>query len=93
MKNTLKNIIETFQNASILEIRNQEFFNGILFENIFSAAIFAQVNLSNCEISKTEFTEHIFKNCQLQRHCQGQQQQFGLWLLLQVLFLLVHHAG
>jgi hypothetical protein len=34
MENTLKNIIERFQNDSTLKIRNQEFFNEILFEGL-----------------------------------------------------------
>jgi uncharacterized protein YjbI with pentapeptide repeats len=71
MGNTLKNIIERFQNDSTLEIRNQNFFNEIIFENTFSAAIFYQVNLSNCDFEEVDFLgshfyDCIFKNCRFQ---------------------------
>ena len=71
MQNTLKNLIETFQNDSTLEIRNQKFFNEIIFENIFSAAIFDQVSISNCEFEEAQllgshFRDCIFKNCRFQ---------------------------
>ena len=42
MQNTLKNIIATLQNDSTLEIRNQFFFNEILFENRLSTTILDQ---------------------------------------------------
>lgn len=71
MQKTLKNIIATIQNDSALEISNQIFFNEILFENRFSAAILDQVNLSNCEFEKVElvgshFRDCIFENCRFQ---------------------------
>ena len=37
---TKSNITETFKNYGTLKIKNQKFFNEIIFENIFSAAIF-----------------------------------------------------
>ena len=40
----LKNLIETFQNDSILEIRNRKFVNEIIFENIVSTVIFDQLS-------------------------------------------------
>jgi uncharacterized protein YjbI with pentapeptide repeats len=73
MQNTLKNLIETCQNVKPLEIRNQKFFNEIIFENILSAAIFDQVSISNFEFEELEteflgghFRDCIFKNCRFQ---------------------------
>jgi uncharacterized protein YjbI with pentapeptide repeats len=71
MQNTLKNLIETCQNVKPLEIRNQKFFNEIIFENVLSAAIFDQVSISNFEFEETEFLsghfrDCIFKNCRFQ---------------------------
>ena len=42
MQNKLKNLIERFQNDGNLVISNQNFLNEIIFESIFSVAVFDQ---------------------------------------------------
>ena len=49
MQNRLKNLIERFQNDGNLVIRNQNFSNEIIFESIFSVAIFDHVSILNCK--------------------------------------------
>ena len=49
MQDKLKNLIERFQNDGNLVIRNQNFLNEIIFESIFSVAIFDQVSILNCK--------------------------------------------
>lgn len=71
MQNRLKNLIERFQNDGNLVIRNQNFLNEIIFESIFSVAVFDQVSISNCKFEEAQFLgSHfchcIFKNCRFQ---------------------------
>ena len=71
MQNKLKNLIERFQNDGNLVIRNQNFLNEIIFESIFSVAVFDQVSISNCKFEEAQFLgshfRHcIFKNCRFQ---------------------------
>lgn len=49
MHNTLKHIIEKYQNDGDLIIKNQNFLSETIFENILSIIIFDQVTISNCK--------------------------------------------
>nr|YP_010283223.1 hypothetical protein MKU01_pgp151 [Psammodictyon constrictum]ULD16342.1 hypothetical protein [Psammodictyon constrictum] len=71
MQDKLKNLIERFQNDGDLVIRNQNFLNEIIFESIFSVAVFDQVSISNCKFEEAQFlgshfSHCIFKNCRFQ---------------------------
>ena len=63
MQNKLKNIIEKFQNDGNLVISNQNFLNEIIFESIFSVAIFDQVSISNCKFEEAQFLGSHFRHC------------------------------
>ena len=63
MQNKLKNLIERFQNDGNLVIRNQNFLNEIIFESIFSVAVFDQVSISNCKFEEAEFLGSHFSPC------------------------------
>ena len=58
MQDKLKNLIERFQNDGNLVIRNE-----IIFESIFSVAVFDQVSISNCKFEEAEFLGSHLSPC------------------------------
>jgi uncharacterized protein YjbI with pentapeptide repeats len=63
MQNRLTNFIEKCQNVKPLEIRNQEFFNELIFDYRLSAAIFDEVTMSNFKFEETDFLSSHFRKC------------------------------
>ena len=55
MQNKLTSFIEKCQNVKPLEIRNQKFFNELIFDYTLSAAIFDEVTMSNFKFEETDF--------------------------------------
>ena len=63
MQNKLTSFIEKCQNVKPLEIKNQKFFDELIFEHTLSAAIFDEVTISNFKFKETEFLSSHFRRC------------------------------
>ena len=71
MQNKLTSFIEKCQNLKPLEIKTQKFFNEMIFDNTFSAAIFDEVAIYNFKFEETDFLGGHFRSC-LFKNCNFQ---------------------
>ena len=63
MQNKLTSFIEKYYNVKPLEIKNQRFFDELILEHTFSAAIFEQVTISNFKFKEIDFLSSHFRRC------------------------------
>ena len=71
MQNKLTNFIEKYQNVKPLEIKNQKFFDEMIFDTTRSATIFDEVIISDFKFKGTDFLSSHFRSC-LFKNCSFQ---------------------
>lgn len=71
MQNKLISFIEECQYVKPLEIKNQKFFDELIFDHTLSAAIFDEVTISNFKFKEIDFFGSHFRRC-LFKNCDFQ---------------------
>ena len=66
MTQTFNDILATLENSKSLEVGNQAFTNGTVFDQDLSMSVFWDLNFSNFNFSKVNFSGSYFTDCKFE---------------------------
>ena len=66
MTQTFNDILATLENSKSLEVGNQAFTNGMVFDHDLSMSVFWDLNFSNFNFSKVNFSGSYFTDCKFE---------------------------